>query len=71
MEFYEFPEESKVLPGNWTLPLGTDLKKTKEFQIYEGDVWVVTTPKSGTTWMQELAWLTMHDVNFERKKQKQ
>ena len=66
MEFYEFPEESKerllllfkfeiklckVLPGNWTLPLGTDLKKIKEFQIYEGDVWVVTTPKSGATWM--------------------
>ena len=86
MEFHEFPEASKerllqllksetkrckVLPGNWTLPVGIDLKKIKEFQIYEDDVWVVTTPKSGTTWMQELAWLIMHDVNFEKSNNEQ
>ena len=86
MEFHEFPEASKerllqllksetkrckVLPGNLTLPVGIDLKKIKEFQIYEDDVWVVTTPKSGTTWMQELAWLIMHDVNFEKSNNEQ
>ena len=81
MELHEFSEASKerllqlfkfeikhckVLPGNWTLPVDIDLKNIKEFQIYEDDVWVVTTPKAGTTWMQELAWLIMHDVNFEK-----
>ena len=86
MELHEFQEASKerllqlfkheirlgkVLPGNWTLPVGIDLKKIKEFQIYEDDVWVVTTPKSGTTWMQELAWLIMHDVNFEKSSNEQ
>ena len=79
--FHEFPEASKkrllqlfkfeikhckVLPGSSTLPVNINLKKIKEFQIYEDDVWVVTTPKAGTAWMQELAWLIMHDVNFEK-----
>ena len=64
MEFHEFPRASKerllklfkfeiknckVYPGNWTLPVDIDLKKINEFQIYEDDIWVVTTPKAGTT----------------------
>ena len=56
----------KVLPGNWFLTAHIDLKKIKEFQIYEGDVWVITTPKSGITWMQEITWLIMNDLNLQK-----
>ena len=54
---------SKTKPGDWILPSSINLKKIKEFEIYEDDIWIITTPKSETTWMQELAWLTMHDVD--------
>ena len=59
---------SKTKPGDWILPSSINLKKIKEFQIYEDDIWIITTPKSGTTWMQELAWLIMHDIDVEKSK---
>ncbi|XP_064543858.1 amine sulfotransferase-like [Drosophila montana] len=34
-------------------------------EVLEDDVWVITNPKSGTTWMQELLWLLLNDCNFE------
>ena len=79
MELCELPEEtkkrllhvfgielkwSKTKPGDWILPSSINLTKIKEFQIYEDDIWIITTPKSGTTWMQELAWLIMHDIDI-------
>ena len=83
MELCELPEEtkkrllhvfgielkwSKTKPGGWILPSSINLTKIKEFQIYEDDIWIITTPKSGTTWMQELAWLIMHDIDIEKSK---
>ncbi|EFX84144.1 hypothetical protein DAPPUDRAFT_301389 [Daphnia pulex] len=32
------------------------------------DVYVLTFPKCGTTWMQELVWLVVNDCNFEKAK---
>ena len=61
----------RVLPGNWFLTPHIDLKEIKEFQIYEDDVWVITTPKSGTTWMQEITWLIMNDIKFEKSNEDQ
>ncbi|XP_034102118.1 uncharacterized protein LOC117566679 [Drosophila albomicans] len=36
-----------------------------DMEVLEDDVWIVTNPKCGTTWMQELVWLLMNDCNFE------
>ncbi|XP_020799212.1 estrogen sulfotransferase-like [Drosophila serrata] len=36
-----------------------------DMEIREDDVWVVTLPKSGTTWMQELLWLLLNNCDFE------
>ncbi|KAH8371464.1 hypothetical protein KR093_007559 [Drosophila rubida] len=36
-----------------------------DMEVLEDDVWLITNPKCGTTWMQELLWLLMNDCNFE------
>ncbi|KAF6210737.1 hypothetical protein GE061_013847 [Apolygus lucorum] len=37
-------------------------------EVKEDDVWIVTYPRSGTTWTQELVWLLTHDLDFEKAK---
>merc|ERR1712115_43858 len=36
------------------------------FPLKEDDIWVVTFPKSGTTWTQEMVWMIVNDVNKEK-----
>ncbi|XP_069942572.1 luciferin sulfotransferase [Cherax quadricarinatus] len=35
--------------------------KYDNFPVYQDDIWVVTYPKSGTTWAQELVWCLIKD----------
>merc|ERR1719323_1343947 len=35
-------------------------------EVREDDIWVVTPPKCGTTWMQELVWLVANNMDFDR-----
>ncbi|XP_061397489.1 sulfotransferase 1E1-like [Musca vetustissima] len=42
------------------------LNKVHNLEIFEDDVWLVTLPKCGTTWMQELLWLVLNDFDFAR-----
>lgn len=39
------------------------------FQARPDDVWVVTFPRSGTTWTQEMVWLLANKLDFEKAKQ--
>ncbi|XP_073843420.1 sulfotransferase 1E1-like [Musca autumnalis] len=48
--------------------MGKFLDKVHDAEVYDDDVWVVTLPKCGTTWMQELVWLVMNDYDFETAK---
>ncbi|XP_038107835.1 sulfotransferase 1A1 [Culex quinquefasciatus] len=40
-------------------------ERIRNFTVYEDDVWIVTFPKAGTTWTQEMVWLIAHDLDYE------
>ncbi|XP_067632414.1 amine sulfotransferase-like [Eurosta solidaginis] len=39
--------------------------KVHDMEVRDDDVWLVTLPKCGTTWMQELLWLVLNNFDFE------
>lgn len=41
-------------------------ERVKKMEIYGDDIWVVTFPKCGTTWTQELVWILNNDLNYEK-----
>lgn len=43
-------------------------ERIKNLTVYEDDVWVVSFPKCGTTWTQEMVWLLNNDLDYERAK---
>ena len=38
------------------------------YPLDPGDVWLVTPPKCGTTWSQEMIWLIANDLDYEGAK---
>ncbi|KAM7359796.1 sulfotransferase 2 isoform 1-T2 [Cochliomyia hominivorax] len=71
-----FPKKNcfiEVLPGNVILPrkfqeIGESIR---EFQTYSDDVWLVSYPRTGSTWAQEMIWLLGNKLDFEGAKQMQ
>ncbi|KAF2358804.1 Sulfotransferase domain, partial [Trinorchestia longiramus] len=61
------PPMVEVKPEGWCLPSAHQkyAKDIEEFQFEKGDVIVMTMPKSGTTWTQEIVWTMMNNSNFE------
>ncbi|XP_058461562.1 luciferin sulfotransferase-like [Malaya genurostris] len=39
--------------------------RIKHMNVRADDVWLVTYPKSGTTWCQEMIWLICNDLDYE------
>ncbi|XP_050392736.1 sulfotransferase 1B1 [Patella vulgata] len=44
--------------------------KIHHFQIREDDVWVLSYPKAGTTWMEEIVYLIMNDLDIVKARSK-
>ncbi|KAJ9594236.1 hypothetical protein L9F63_014396, partial [Diploptera punctata] len=42
--------------------------KIRRFTVRKDDVWVVTYPKCGTTWTQEMVWLLLNNLDYETAK---
>lgn len=45
-----------------------DYERTKNFKVYEDDIWLIGFQRSGTTLLQEILWLIMNDYDFEGAK---
>ncbi|XP_046666554.1 luciferin sulfotransferase-like [Homalodisca vitripennis] len=39
-----------------------------DMEVREDDIWVITFPKSGTTWTQEMVWLLRNNLDFNKAK---
>ena len=40
-------------------------EKIKNFEVFEDDIWLVTYPKSGTTWSQEMISLLKNGLDYD------
>ncbi|XP_053689473.1 luciferin sulfotransferase-like [Sabethes cyaneus] len=40
-------------------------ERIRNLTVYEDDVWIVTFPKAGTTWAQEMLWLIDHNLDYK------
>ena len=44
------------------------MEELYNYPLDERDIWVVTPPKCGTTWSQEMIWLIANDLDYEGAK---
>ncbi|EDW67338.1 luciferin sulfotransferase [Drosophila virilis] len=61
----------EVLPDQLIIPrkyveLGESISN---LPVYEDDVWMVSYPRTGSTWALEMVWLLGHQLDFEAAKQ--
>uniref|UniRef100_A0A182TI59 Sulfotransferase domain-containing protein n=1 Tax=Anopheles melas TaxID=34690 RepID=A0A182TI59_9DIPT len=42
----------------------TQAERIHHLTVYEDDVWILSFPKCGTTWTQEMVWLISHDLDY-------
>lgn len=63
---FKNPEETKkmTITENF-IPM---YDRIKNMEVYEDDVWLVTYPKCGTTWAQEMMWLICNNLDYETAK---
>lgn len=40
-------------------------QQIKSMEIHEDDIWVMSYPKCGTTWTQEMVWLLCNDLDYD------
>ena len=58
----------RVEPNTFYVGGNFELETIRNFEIYDDDLFIVTPPKSGTTWMQEIVWLLKNEIDIETSK---
>jgi len=61
IDMISFEEQGMVIPRSY-LKMKDEMKN---FPVKEDDIWIVTFPKCGTTWMQETMTMLINDVDEE------
>lgn len=58
----------QVGPKKYFFPIKyrSDAENIYNFEVRPDDVWIVTFPRSGTTWTQEMVWLIANDLDYKR-----
>ena len=58
---------SRGEPGGFfvTPAVGENAAAIRRFQLRADDTWIVTFPKSGTTWTQEMLWMIVNDHDYQ------
>lgn len=59
--FVQVGPEKYILPQSYS----DFAEKIYNFEARSDDVFIVTFPRSGTTWTQEMIWLICNDLDYE------
>ncbi|XP_012159835.1 estrogen sulfotransferase [Ceratitis capitata] len=69
----------KFIPLKWNWPetwisvpavFKDNFSSIYDFEVRNDDVFIVTFPKSGTTWLQEASWLLLNKLDYEEAKRR-
>lgn len=67
-----FPAKNYVVtrPGNkvFTQDLQVVAEHIRKFHVKPDDTWVVSYPRTGSTWAQEMIWLLQNNLDYESAK---
>lgn len=58
-DYIRYPHGPVIMPRSY-LEIA---ERIRNFEVKDDDIWIVTYPKSGTTWTQEMVWHIVNNVN--------
>ena len=66
-ESHRYGQLAKWGPNKFVFPSCTDIDYIRnDFVVYPDDLWIITPPKCGTTWMQEIVWMIHTDADVSK-----
>ncbi|KAL0103128.1 hypothetical protein PUN28_017452 [Cardiocondyla obscurior] len=62
------PSFLKVQPGRCLMPptIVFFAQRIRDMQVYEDDTWLISYPRTGSHWAQEMIWCIGQDFNYEK-----
>ena len=57
-------------PGNWVLPASYEkfMNRFAKWNLRQDDIYILSFPKNGTTWTQELVWCVNSNADMQTAK---